>query len=541
MEFGNRTRLWANLVAGSCAREAPHSFVRFAKGWELPAQTSATHARASHLPRALGDLAILCSPRLRRLPLTILSGALVLSHLSALAPAAAQINTSGSKNCTAVDFDSDIQFLNGPGDVFTLLIHKRNIGDHACVFDGPMYGPSLVPDRVEGGKPVGMCYLCDERGPNGMVGMQPPISVAPGQTARQTFRWKTKSADASTPCVPLKWMAEPVLLVTPSLLKPVCSDVEVSRFILETTSNAAADPDSPSSSAAPAFELSAERSRYNTGENFSLKFAPVRPGPGLAPNPEACPTFYLRQRSPDGATRIDEVTPITSVGCKTFMPGRRPINSASSFEIDSGANSRWMGVGQHQLEVLQLVGSVDDPRIRFVSSNTLQIEVADPAIIARKWAGRAKGVGVDVTLDKDTYKVGENIPLHMAIKDFDAPVPIFTWDPLWDPCMTVGVQVVDSARHPLAQDARFPDRYICTGHGFGPRPVEKGKIIPIERSLAGEGWLPNQPGTYTVRVTWAPCTGSTIPGQPFAQTKAYTEVEAKATFQVIAADVAAKQ
>jgi len=46
-----------------------------------------------------------------------------------------------------------------------------------------------------------------------------------------------------------------------------------------------------------------------------------------------------------------------------------------------------------------------------------------------------------------------------------------------------------------------------TGHGFGPRPIEKGKLISIESTLAAEGWLPIHPGTYIIRVTWAPCTG----------------------------------
>jgi hypothetical protein len=100
--------------------------------------------------------------------------------------------------------------------------------------------------------------------------------------------------------------------------------------------------------------------------------------------------------------------------------------------------------------------------------------------------------------------------------------------------MTVGVQVFDQDGHPLAQDARVPSHNICTGHGFGPRPIEKGKLIPIERTLAGEGWMPKNPGTYTVKVRWAPCTGRMVHSQPFAQDlKTYAELEATATFHVV--------
>jgi hypothetical protein len=202
------------------------------------------------------------------------------------------------------------------------------------------------------------------------------------------------------------------------------------------------------------------------------------------------PDFLPAERSPDSATRIDEVQSITSVGCKTFIPGRRPISSESSFEIDAGADSRWSGLGEHTLQVFQLVGSANDPPMEFVSSNVLRLEIADPVTMPREWGTKVKGVAVDVTLEKDTYRVGENIPLHIAVEDFDAPFTIHTWDPLWDPCVTIGVRVLDLHGQPLAEDERFADRDLCMGHGFGPRPIAKRKVIPIERTLDGEGWLP---------------------------------------------------
>ena len=444
-------------------------------------------------------------------------------------PLHAQINTTGSTNCTDANFDTDVQFLNGPEDQFLLLIQKRNIGNHACVFDGPTYGLSLVPDRVEGQRPFEPCYFCQDRLPNGQVASRPAITVEPGQVVLQTFRWKTKPEADSIHCVTLRWLAGPILLVTPSLLKPVCSDVDVSHFTLETAQETAT-----ARLQSPAFELSGVRTRYYMSESFSLRLAPVRGSDAITPNPESCPIFYLRHRSPDGNTRIDEVKPITSIGCKTFIPGRRPINSETSFEIDSGANSRWEGAGEHVFQVRQLTGSTDDARVTFISSNTFRLEIADPASIARRWGGRAKGVGVDVTLDKDTYQVGEDIPLHMAVEDFDAASPIYTWDPLWDPCLTVGVTVVDLRGYPLKENERFPGHLLCMGHGFGPRAIQKGKIIAIESNLAGEGWLPNQPGTYSVSVRWAPCTGKTVSGQPFAQDlKTYADIKATATIHII--------
>jgi hypothetical protein len=165
-----------------------------------------------------------------------------------------------------------------------------------------------------------------------------------------------------------------------------------------------------------------------------------------------------------------------------------------------------VGFGEHAMEVLRLDFPADD-RLHFVTSNVLQIEVADPAAISRKWGPRVKGIATDITLDKDTFVVGEDVPLHLAVEDFDAQGSIYSWDPLWDPCEVVGIEVQDSRGHRLPDNERFPHWSVCTGHGFGPRPFAKGKVVALERTLGREGWLPNHPGTYTVVVTWAPCIG----------------------------------
>jgi len=145
------------------------------------------------------------------------------------------LNLSGSSNCTSADFDATLRFVNGPADYYTIIIDKRNISDHSCVFDGQMYGPSFAPDRVEGNKPYEVCYNCEERLPNRQTPIIPPITVKPGEAARQTFRWRTTPTNPESPCLQPKWMAGPVLLVAPSLLKRICSGIEVSRFGLASS------------------------------------------------------------------------------------------------------------------------------------------------------------------------------------------------------------------------------------------------------------------------------------------------------------------
>ena len=187
------------------------------------------------------------------------------------------------------------------------------------------------------------------------------------------------------------------------------------------------------------------------------------------------------------------------------------------------------------MEVSQLVGSVDDSKLHFASSNVLRIQLGDPSNISRKWGPRVKGIAADITLDKDTFRVGEDVPLHLAVENFDAPVPLYSWDPVWDPCMVIGLEVEDRDGHVLTVSQRLPQLSVCTGHGFGPRPVAQGKVISLERTLGREGWLPNQPGTYTVVITWAPCfdprNQASSAGRP-ADLKPYAVVRATATLRI---------
>lgn len=147
------------------------------------------------------------------------------------------INTSGASNCTIADFDTYLSFANEPNNYYAIIINKRNISSHPCAFDAPMYGPTFYPDRVPGDRPFALCYDCENRLANGQYPVVRALTLAPGQVLRQTFRWKTLPQSDETRCFQPKWMSGPGLLVAPSLIKQICSDIEVSRFSLPPTSD----------------------------------------------------------------------------------------------------------------------------------------------------------------------------------------------------------------------------------------------------------------------------------------------------------------
>ena len=459
--------------------------------------------------------------------------ALLLLYWPMLAQAQA-LNLSGASKCTAADFIAYADFADGPGDTFTIVILKRNVSSHPCVFDGPAYGPSLAPDRIEGEQPIELCYDCENRRlPVTQRRFEPPITVNPGEVARQTVRWKTKPPSLNGKCLQLEWMVQDaVLLGIPSLLKPVCSEVDYSPFTLASREEAATMPDLTQT---PALQLTSNNPEYYPGESFFVRVASPHEE---RPTSGSCPLLYQWHRSPDGSTRFDEVRPVAFTGCKESAFGHEAGNWESGFELDSGANSRWVGVGKHAMQVFQLVDPHDDTRLRFTASNVLRYNIIDPMTITRKWGQRAKGTAVSLTLDRDAYRVGEDIPVHIALEDFDASTPLYAWDPVWDPCMAIGIEIKDATGHRVPVEERLPNWSICTGHGFGPRPVEKGRTITIEQSLRRSGWLPSRPGTYTLIVTWATCSGpdskrDESPQKLAAEMRPYAVALAAATIHIV--------
>lgn len=458
----------------------------------------------------------------------------VLPLTSVQAMGQAPMNLTGSTNCQSADFDINLQFTNGPEDYYSVVIIKTNISDHPCRLDGPMYGPSVVPDRASGQRPYELCYYCDERLPDGRVPVVSPITIRPGQAVRQTFRWETSSLSEPQRCFQPQWMADPVLIVAPTLLKEVCSPIAVSRFSVDKSSDATG-ASQPGGEHDPPFELRSDKNSYAEEEPFSLRVSDRSINSESSAESD-CPLLYLRVRSPDGTIRIDEVHALGFRGCGPPVPGHQLGDWRSGFDLDSGANSRWMGSGQFDFEVLRLHGSPDAPQLRFDRSNTLQIQVVDPATVVRKWGTKVRGVATDISLDGNTFTVGEDIHLHLAVENFDAKVPIYMFDPVWDPCGIVGIEVQDEAGRQVSAADRFIPWSICTGHGRGPQPITKGKVIPLERTLGREGWLPNRPGIYKIVVTWVPCFGARDSGSVPSNTrrlKPYAIARASAKIRIV--------
>jgi hypothetical protein len=408
--------------------------------------------------------------------------------------------------CAAADLDTNFQFLDEPGDVTRLTLSVRNISKTICLLGKARY-PYFVDQNQSNRRQLDYCDRCKEPIPGGEHPSDAPIQLEPNDAAHQTLRWRTAAAKDSPACIQTAWisvssedMKHVFLLVTPSLIKPVCSSVDVVGYLPGLSASPTTQVKQSSRSHTGSVQLSASRQTYYQDERFELH-AEIQRGTAKLDTSMQCPSFFLRERSPDGNARIDEIAP-RNVNCSASQ-------NVIKANFDAGARSRWGGVGDHLFQVLALWPGA----VTFAQSNRLTIPIRDEALIPRVWGPIQKGVHVNLTLDKLTYSLGEDIPLRIGAEVVSEDQPVYgsrygrggAFFMSIDPGFHLAISDSDG---PLPRSDARSNLYNFGGGSSGPSvctpALPVGKVLALDRSAKAYGLLPTQPGTYTLVVTWSP-------------------------------------
>ncbi|MBV9763170.1 MAG: hypothetical protein JO340_21585 [Acidobacteriaceae bacterium] len=204
-----------------------------------------------------------------------------------------------------------------------------------------------------------------------------------------------------------------------------------------------------------------------------------------------CPALTEIVRLPDGSERVDEL-------------GRRAEcvrDSGGSLKVkfDAGHLSYWSGLGDYRIR-LRLGGKYEDAKGTFPISNEICLKIVDALSIGRNWGPKVRGVAVDLSLDKESFALGEDVALHIAVENVDAEAPIYGYSPSWDPFHAVKIAVREANGEPVKQTCM---RVWTSGGPAAMWRYPRGMIVPMERSLAGDGILPDHTGTFRVWITWS--------------------------------------
>jgi hypothetical protein len=461
--------------------------------------------------------------------------ALLATGLVSLGASAQDIQTP---ECNKAGMEMHLRFSRGPGHIFNLVVTGKNISGQPCIFDHDLFDPDNGSNR---GIKCRDCRLDLRDGKN----YRPRPVIGPGEISREQYRWITVAAGDCAECIsptPSEWgtgcirpaelRSEAWLLKAPSLLADMCSEIHVVGVDILRPSDAEAGVGADVS-----LRLTALRPAYYVHERMPLRIAGRENNAKSVPV-NKCAPLYLWSRTADGSTEMREINTDATNGCAQQKFNYEPNFVFADSEWRSPADERRSNYGEQQLQIFELHDAPPEGPVELAASNELKAQIyGGENRNLRHWT-ETKGLAADVLLDQDTYRLGENVPLHLVIANFEASAPIYIFDPNWDPCFSLSIEVLDGSGNPLPEEKRDGVPVGCSGHGFAPRLMPKGELIALEWNLKWFGWLPKEPGDYSIVLNWCASTGK----EPKwgkrgwkAKMRPYATVEAKAVLHVVGA------
>ncbi len=284
---------------------------------------------------------------------------------------------------------------------------------------------------------------------------------------------------------------------SPSLLKPICSPLSITDYLPGQFSSDTV-PSVASGSRPPLIQWANDNNESYTRDHIPLSVRVEDAGHLLSRDERSCPRLFVRFREatpPSEQSRILRVDEVQKVACKIEPRDRFVMEFDASYALtrNDGLNDRKNGEFTFDVSSLadrkgghSLVGTTPGFHLSMVNGN----------IIPRNWGPLVEGVGVSLTLDSDTFELGAEVPLHIAVENFSSSAPLCSGDPYWDP-PGVKVELHDASDHPVQPNSGA----IWTGHGFSHYfPV--GLVYPIELTLKQMGYRIDRPGAYMGVAVW---------------------------------------
>ena len=412
-------------------------------------------------------------------------------------------------DCVGLDLHVTARFFAVPGSIRIMAVDVTNPTRANC---------TLQPDGNQAGTM--------------------PLAIAPGETAHTSLRWLTLPTEpvafglppkAPPGCtipldqfVSINGNVSSLMVVSPTLLSPVCSPIRYASW-----SPGPFQPDwkiehdhlTPRD---PSLLLTSPKPTYDRGEDIPLHLALTGLDPSTPATRFGCPILFRTVRDPSGFTRLDEITPthiehpepgfsINLITDCTDPKHPAPLPDRVDLDLDPGYLEA--GPPDRTFTFFALAPSSPTGELPLVASNALPLHFQDPATLDRTWGPTRDGVRVDLTLDKRTYTLGEDIPLHIAAQVLSGTRPVYSepdtrrlgFDHPFP--QAFHLTVTDTASGPVG-DSRQPNLWLQPASSGGPivcpDPVRPGELLPLEASAKRLNLLPQKPGTYRIVVSWSP-------------------------------------
>lgn len=409
--------------------------------------------------------------------------------------------------CSSDVLEADFLAIDGPNHTNTVAINLRNTSAETCFKDDYPGGTGVTPPDVQvrcEGDVMGNARCGD--------GAAARIMLGPGEWVHQTRSWKTVAADDATRCmspVEMRWdgpiseYKSSFFISSRALLKPVCSPVVITNYAAGAYPPGAV-PALAAASRTPVVRWANDEKIVRSHEHIPLRVTVEDPDHVLSSDEHGCPQLFVRVRDATPSrvifsrmTRVDEVQSTCGVESADNAAGRFVMEFDLHHSVERTDDENR---GEYAVNVSGLAHF--GGRYRLVgTSSKLQLSMVNGKFIRRNWGAPVGGAAVSLNLDKDVYEVGSEIPLYIALTNFDAHAEIAAFDPYMDP-PGVSVELQDSNGQPVSTGGGM----MWMGHGFS-HDFTPGLVFPVELKLSDMGFRPDRAGAYTVVAVWKPFRG----------------------------------
>jgi hypothetical protein len=392
--------------------------------------------------------------------------------------------------CEIADLDSTLHLHNEHSGFFSVTEEVRNRSTRACRLE--YASPSFQAVQRHGPlirTHVDVCRNCDREGHESRPS---PLVLAPDAIAHATISWESKLSPDHPQCVAMGAMyvnfgprsaGATLYPGWPGI--PICSTVTAGWFV------PGPDPKAPRKGVAT-LRISAAKTSYFPREHMLLSVTSSNSGK-LPEAGQTCPPFLQRIRYPNGATTY--VPLAGDPRCKILSASHHSPESPE-LEVTLLANVYWE-LGEYQLQLLQYAqpGKHDNTWRLVAKSDNFRYSLSSSYKIERTWGPDVNGLAATVTLEKMTYSLGEDVPLHIALKNISVPDRSLHIRLCTDAVITV--------RNDKGEKIEPEnDEEFCSQNGTNNPYLPPSDLVPREHSLKLMGLLPRQPGTYTIESTW---------------------------------------
>jgi hypothetical protein len=504
-------------VAGECVQRAPTA--------TAPEVLEAEQSQISLTLSAAQDTVTVGSQVNVKTAITnVAPAALYLASRDVYPPAmeAAQVLEHGTQEtplCDPDQIDGTFTFASLPAGKQTISLHFQNKSNAACRLQGQA-GASFAVDGHS--MTIARCWLCElNYTPSLLTERQPgnQILLAPGERATLDLQWASTGEScqwADWVDFSIHWSKPTVYLFVPSNWPlHICSAVKSGGYRREVRS--------PSMGAVKdeLMRVSVTPTVIYSDEHAVLH-AELAVPPAASASPAGCASLYTVRHGPSVPARFE---PLGTVGLSL-----RPSITPEEITEDKERGPSWKTYHQRRCDIAAGQTTADAPISAADLVNVTHIEwrtapgageepvflmaathfsVLDVDTLEPNWGDPSKGIRAGLSIDKASFTLGERVPLHLRWENVNAAMPLAEGE-----CKEPEPELeIQDSQHNVVRT--IPNMTTCTGHGWGPFMIQKGKAQRTFIELATahstqtsplndfRGELPG-PGVYYLVSVWSP-------------------------------------